>query len=152
MDAGRIRVRGLVMCPIVCGGNRQMNNQPAVSCSSTTVYHNLLSSFSPQSTIYIQSILVIFSLDILYLFPPQTPCPSIPKTVFPVYLEIPSFLYSQSTSPVLIFSHPTPFSYLQPPYSPWPADNTKRFSLIALWTQTAFFIPEWWGNKIYLVL
>lgn len=32
------------MCPLVCGGNKQMNNKPAVSQESTTVYHNLPSS------------------------------------------------------------------------------------------------------------
>lgn len=42
-----VHVRGLVVCPIVCGENTQMNNQPAVSLESTTVYHNLPSSLSP---------------------------------------------------------------------------------------------------------
>lgn len=45
----RAHVRGLLLCPIVCGQNRQMNNQPAVSLESTTVYRNLTSSsFSAQ--------------------------------------------------------------------------------------------------------
>lgn len=44
------------MCPLVCGGNKQMNNKPAVSQESTTVYHNLPSSLPrPTNSTYLFS-------------------------------------------------------------------------------------------------
>lgn len=113
-------VRGLVVCPIVCGGNRQMNNQPAVSLESKTVYHNLPSSLSPHQPA--NSTYLFFSLQYLSLKFHQKALSSesyhrIPRNqslcIYSMsHLSLLSNLCSRSSSPASII---TPFSLFAPP-------------------------------------
>lgn len=110
-----VYVRGLVVYPIVCGENRQMNNQPAVSLESTTIYHNLPSSpFWPHlsrflyATFSLSSTQKLCLLNLIHAFTGPH--------VFTVYCMIHFYLLSNLCS---LFSSPasviTPYSLFATP-------------------------------------
>lgn len=105
------------MCPLVCGGNKQMNNKPAVSQESTTVYHNLPSSLPrptnssscPHITLkefckeynrwfiitYVLSLFVLCNLRGLHLLSPKSPSFSYPILRLTQFSGVPSRQYER---------------------------------------------------------
>ena len=133
-----VHVRGLVVCPIVCGENRQMNNQPAVSLeyqqqfiiicfiSFSSWTNKMLISFFPCLLLLkVHSRYKIFTLfpDVIdCMFTLNVLCSS--TTVVIIHIE-------PLLSPPFSFS--TPSSYplfnpciLSPPFSPVPIRQYEK--------------------------
>lgn len=111
-----VHVRGLVVCPIVCGENRQKNNHPAVSLESTTVYDNLPPSLSPSpsffslcGTIHSNSTKWILSLNSQKSFPVYL------RAIFLCSLTLCSCYSSASIiTPFSLFAPPLPHPLFNP--------------------------------------